>query len=212
MNFRVEARSHVSSSWPRAALHVSSSERSSRSSVQAVRMSESEKLAATRLQAEHRGIEARKQTKVKRGAKLASVATERAAIAQKAFYDHDADGSGALSFRELCAAMRQLMRDSGIKARPNMEVLEAKFAEADSDGNQTISFEEFVEFYNTCVSWAKTVKKAEDDQTARRESIRIQYQVDAVELSAKETELMCELITYDDNSGEAVGFKTPTEP
>lgn len=94
-------------------------------------------------------------------ADIIALAAQREEEAADLFFKHDKDANGVLGFRELSAALRDLMSSQQLSVRPNMETLEAKFAEADEDGDHKVSYAEFVVWYNDTVEWAQRIKAKE---------------------------------------------------
>ena len=74
-----------------------------------------------------------------------------AQAARKAFMDADVNKDGVLSFKELKEALRVLATALGNKARLTAEEISAAFDAADSDNNDVVNVEEFVQFYH---GWA----------------------------------------------------------
>ena len=76
--------------------------------------------------------------------------TRRArAVADQAFKRYDADGSGTIEKHELfdmCLTVGQVA-PAGANDAAKLEYLETQWAIADTDGNGTVDFDEFVEFY-----------------------------------------------------------------
>ena len=62
---------------------------------------------------------------------------------------------GTIGFRQLTAVLRAMLKEEGVKARLDFETLEAKFEEADTNGDKRVSYDEFIAWYNHTVEWAR---------------------------------------------------------
>ena len=118
-------------------------------------------------------------------------------MASEVFYENDKDGNGKLGFRELCAAIRDLMNRAGIKTKLDMKGMEAHFEKADSDGDKSISLDEFVEWYNHFVEWSKRLqetKPAEEVLHTPRGGVK-------VTMTQQEQDLVYELQAFESSQG-----------
>eukprot|EP00966_Prymnesium_polylepis_P329225 7384962-Prymnesium_polylepis.2 len=126
-------------------------------------------------------------------------------MASEVFYENDKDGNSKLGFRELCAAIRDLMNRAGIKTKVDMKGMEAHFEKADTDGDKSISLDEFVEWYNHFVEWSKRLqetKPAEEVLHTPRGGIK-------VTMTQQEQDLVYELHAFE-SSNTAHGEKKKT--
>ena len=74
------------------------------------------------------------------------------------FQKFDTDQSGYLGFRELGQALRALFKGAGLKKTPDFAALEESFGKADADGDNKISQDEFVAWYNHAVEWTRRLQ------------------------------------------------------
>ena len=89
---------------------------------------------------------------------LVEQANERSDLASYVFCQFqkfDADHSGYLGFRELGQALRALFKEAGLKRTPDFGALEESFDTADTDGDNKVSLDEFVAWYNHTVEWTR---------------------------------------------------------
>ena len=91
-------------------------------------------------------------------AALIELANERSEQAHEVFCKFDADGSGYLGFRELGQALRALFKQAGLKKTPDFATLEEQFGKADTNGDNQVSPEEFVAWYNHAVEWTRRLQ------------------------------------------------------
>ena len=100
---------------------------------------------------------------------LIEQANARSELAYDVFYQFDADQSGYLGFRELGQALRALFKEAGLKKAPNFAALEESFGKADANGDNKVSPEEFVAWYNHAVEWTQRLQdEAEAEAEAKR--------------------------------------------
>ena len=100
---------------------------------------------------------------------LIEQANERSELACDVFCMFDADQSGYLGFRELGQALRALFREAGLKKTPDFAALEESFGKADANGDNKVSQEEFVAWYNHAVEWTR---RLQDETEAEAEAKR----------------------------------------
>ena len=102
-------------------------------------------------------------------AALIELANERSEKAHEVFAQFDADQSGYLGFRELGQALRALFKQAGLKKTPDFATLEEQFGKADTNGDNKVSPEEFVAWYNHAVEWTRRLQaEAEAEAEAKR--------------------------------------------
>ena len=124
--------------------------------------------SAERIQAAQRGKQARRQTESKKTEVMTKKAVAMNALAEELFFKYDSDGSGTLGFKEMAAAIRDLMAEAGAKVRLNMKQFEEQFDAADADGDNKVTFEEFVNWYNGFANFARVMaQQAEELPTAK---------------------------------------------
>mmetsp|Transcript_5622 Transcript_5622/g.14251 ORF Transcript_5622/g.14251 Transcript_5622/m.14251 type:complete len:792 (+) Transcript_5622:219-2594(+) len=80
---------------------------------------------------------------------LLSQAQEREDEARAVFSRYDADGSGSIDLEEMRFVLGDLGKLDGIPTSKVGLFLEVEFRKADTDGNGTLSFDEFTSYYNS---------------------------------------------------------------
>jgi len=165
--------------------------------------------AATKVQSGLRGQAARRQAKDAQAERTVAVIREREELAQMIFCRHDVDESGYLSLKEMTYALREMVEAAGAKVRLDVDTVEAKFDEADTDGNGRVDYDEFCAVYNDLVGWASWFASANGAPVSTR---NVSYDVNPTELTAEETALVMEMLDFEDTSGvRTKGFSKQTE-
>ena len=122
------------------------------------------------------------------------------------FQTFDADHSGHLGFRELGQALRQLFKEAGLKNSPDFSTLEESFGAADTDGDNKISLEEFVAWYNHTIEWTARLHAEEANaQEAKKDK-------PATTLGRTESKLVFDLKMHDLNQRTGRGNPGPDTP
>ena len=110
------------------------------------------------------------------------------------FQTFDADHSGHLGFRELGLALRQLFKEAGLKKSPDFNTLEESFGAADTDGDNKISLEEFVAWYNHTIEWTARLHAEEAQEEEAQEAKK---EKPATTLGRTESKLVFDLKMHD---------------
>lgn len=128
-------------------------------------------------------------------AALIELANERSEQAHEIFAQFDADQSGYLGFRELGQALRALFKQAGLKKTPDFATLEEQFGTADTDGDNKVSPEEFVAWYNHAVEWTRRLQAEAEAEAAAKRSERPALLGQSA-LSQTSTQMLFELKMY----------------
>lgn len=125
------------------------------------------------------------------------------------FQTFDADHSGHLGFRELGLALRQLFKEAGLKKSPDFNTLEESFGAADTDGDNKISLEEFVAWYNHTIEWTARLHAEEAQEEEAQEAKK---EKPATTLGRTESKLVFDLKMHDLNQRTGRGNPGPDTP
>ena len=140
---------------------------------------------------------------------LIEQANERSEQACDIFCQFDADQSGYLGFRELGQALRALFKEAGLKKTPDFAALEEAFGKADANGDNKISQEEFVAWFNHAVEWTRRLQDEAEAEAAKRAERPAMLGQSA--LSTTSTKVLFDLKMHGHHSRSATPRRRDTE-
>lgn len=105
--------------------------------------------------------------------------------------------------------MRELLEQSHSKLRLNMQQFEAQFDAADTNGDRSVNFDEFVVWFNGFNDWARMMAAtAERDGAAKRMASGRAVEL---ELTEEDQALVFEMMHYDAKTAERKSMQRRTE-